>query len=74
MEIAGIQQNLLEAVSRSAEAQPAIQVKVLQQTIDENSPQALLLQLLQQNSQGQQNAAQVAQQQLNSGKRLDVKI
>ncbi len=74
MEIAGIQQNLLEAVSRSAEAQPAIQVKVLQQTIDENSPQALLLQLLQQNSQGQQNASQVAQQQLNSGKRLDVKI
>ena len=74
MEIAGIQQNLLEAVSRSAEAQPAIQVKVLQQTIDENSPQALLLQLLQQNSQGQQNATQVAQQQINSGKRLDVKI
>lgn len=74
MEITGVQQNLLEAVSRSTEAQPAIQIKVLQQTIDENSPQALLLQLLQQNAQGQQNATQIAQQQINSGKRLDIKI
>ena len=74
MKVNPAQPNLLEAAARSAEAQPAIQVKVLQQTIDENSPQALLLQLLQQNVQGQQNAAQTAQQQVNSGKRLDVKI
>lgn len=74
MQVNSVQPNLLEAASRNMEAQPQIQVKVLKQTIDENSPQVLLLQMLQQNAQGQQNASQVAQQQLNSGKRLDVKI
>ncbi len=74
MNVNSLQSNLLEAAARNTEAQPSIQVKVLKQTIDGNSPQALLVQMLQQNVQGQQNASQIAQQQLNSGKRLDVKI